>query len=122
MYRNIKRRRTVCHPSEPPAFTSKTELPPKNVLLCVVRCVGNNSLGGPASQPNHQRYILQLDRLHSNLVANREDLNGRRGVLLTIHDNARSHAAVITRQKLMGFGCEVLPHLPILLSWDQLTV
>ena len=56
-------------------------------------------------------YCLQLDRLHSNLVAKRPGLINRRGVILH-HDNARPHAAVITRQKLLGFGWEVLPHPP----------
>ena len=35
MYRNVKRRRTVCRLSDPLALTSKAELHPKKVLLRV---------------------------------------------------------------------------------------
>ena len=79
-----------------------------------MECTGNNSLGRPATQPNYQCYLLyylQLDRLYSNLVATQPGLMNRRGVILHHHE-ARPYAAVITRQKLLCFGREVLFHPP----------
>ncbi|GFU78418.1 transposase [Trichonephila clavipes] len=54
---------------------------------------------------------LQLDRLHANLAAKWAGLINCRSIIFH-RDNARPHAVVITHQKLLGFGWEVLPHPP----------
>jgi [histone H3]-lysine36 N-dimethyltransferase SETMAR len=114
MYRNVKRRRTVCRPSDPPASTSKAELHPKKVLLSVwwdVEGIIHWEVLPPNQTINAAFYCLQLDRVRASLMAKRPGLVNRRGVILH-HDNARPHAAVSTRQKLMSFGWEVLSHPP----------
>ncbi|GFU27452.1 histone-lysine N-methyltransferase SETMAR [Trichonephila clavipes] len=109
MHHNVKRHRTESCPSDPPALTLKTELHPK-VLLSVWRDLkGIVHWGGHAHNQtiNAAFYCLQLDRLHSNLVAKRPDLinhHTHTHSVILHHNNTRPHAAVITPQKLMGFG------------------
>lgn len=51
-------------------------------------------------------YSAQLDRLKSQLTSVRP---GRNRVVF-LHDNARPHTAMVTREKLLQLGWEVLPH------------
>ncbi|KFM61830.1 Histone-lysine N-methyltransferase SETMAR, partial [Stegodyphus mimosarum] len=94
MYRNLKRRWSVCRSSDPPAWTSKAELHPKKVLL---------SLGWDVQEIIHWKVLplnqtisaafnwLQLDRLHSNLVAKRPGLINRHGVILHLDNGPADH-------------------------------
>ncbi|GFX99683.1 hypothetical protein TNCV_3053401 [Trichonephila clavipes] len=95
MYRNVKCRRTVCRPSDPPASN--------------------------LSEESVVEYVL--DRLHSNLIVKhtQPDLISYRGVTLNL-DNGKPPVSAITRQKLRCFGWKVLPTFPILLTWYQLTI
>ncbi|GFU27250.1 transposase [Trichonephila clavipes] len=90
MRRNVKSHRTVCHSSDPPASTLKVELHPKKMLFCV---------------------WCRYTALHANVVAKWLGVINRPHAILH-HDSARPHAAVITRQKFMAFGWNVLPHTP----------
>jgi histone-lysine N-methyltransferase SETMAR len=56
-----------------------------------------------------ERYCDQLAIVHQNLLKTRSALVNRKGVLL-LHDNARPHTAVRTREQLQRLGWEVLPH------------
>ncbi|GFX15482.1 histone-lysine N-methyltransferase SETMAR [Trichonephila clavipes] len=106
MYGNVKRQRTICRPSDPPASTSKAELHPKKVLLS--ECWDAQGIIHWEVLPLNQTinaafYCLPLHRLHSNLVAKRLGLINRHGVILR-HENTKLHTIVITLQKFMGFG------------------
>lgn len=112
LYRNVKHHRTGCILSDLPASTLKTELHRKKVLLSVWWDVQGIILWEvlPLNQTvNAAFYCLQLDKLHSNFVAKWTGLINPCGVIL-YHDNARPHVTVITCQKLLSFGLEVLPH------------
>jgi len=55
--------------------------------------------------------LLQLDRLKAVIDEKRSELSNPHGVVFH-QDNTRSHVSLITRQKLLQFGCDVLPHPP----------
>ncbi|GFW95913.1 hypothetical protein TNCV_1625731 [Trichonephila clavipes] len=78
MYRNVRHRRNVYRPSDPPALISKAEL-----------------------------LTDKLDVLYSKLLAKLPDLMNHRGTIL-YHNNTRPHAAVMTHQMIMGFAWECL--------------
>ena len=111
---NVMRLRTVCRPSKFAYQTSKIELYPKKVLLSVqwdVQEIIHWQVLLLKQIINAAFYCLQLDRLYSNLAAKHPGLSNRRDVIHH-YDNARLYADVITRQKLLDFSWEVLPHPP----------
>ncbi|GFY21029.1 hypothetical protein TNCV_3990731 [Trichonephila clavipes] len=71
MYHNVKDRRTLYHPSDPPASTSKVELHPKKVLLSkwwdAQGTINREVL--PINQTINVAFYCLQDRLHSNSVA-----------------------------------------------------
>jgi [histone H3]-lysine36 N-dimethyltransferase SETMAR len=54
-------------------------------------------------------YCEQLDRLKTAISEKRPFLLNRKGVILQ-HDNASSHTAKVTLQKIRELGWEVIPH------------
>ncbi|GFW05859.1 transposase [Trichonephila clavipes] len=77
-----------------------------------VETVGSLVVRAPDSGPKGlDIYCHQLDRL--KLVTDQKwpDLDNRRGVVFH-QDNARSHTAVVTRQKLWDLDWNVLMHPP----------
>ena len=60
---------------------------------------------------NSNKYCSQLDQLKAALNKKRPELVNRKHII--IHQgNARPHVSLITRQKLLQLGWEVLIHLP----------
>lgn len=89
----------------------KGEIHERKVLLSVwwdVRGVIWYELLPPNTTVTADYYCLQLDRLNSALIAARPQLRK----IYMLHDNARPHTAKVTRQKLLSFGWQVLPHPP----------
>ena len=56
-------------------------------------------------------YIEQLTKLNNAVEEKWAKLTNRKGVV-SHHDNARSHTSLVTRQKLLELGWDVLPHPP----------
>ena len=56
-------------------------------------------------------YCHQLDKLNDFIKQKRPELVNRKGVVFH-HDNARLHTNLVTRQKLLQLGWDVLPHPP----------
>ena len=56
-------------------------------------------------------YIEQLTKLNNVVEEKRPELTNRKGVVFH-HDNARRHTSLVTRQKLLELGWDVLPHPP----------
>ncbi|KAG6803357.1 Ammar1 transposase [Apis mellifera caucasica] len=56
-------------------------------------------------------YIEQLTKLNNAVEEKRPELTNRKGVVFH-RDDARPHASLITRQKLLELGWDVLPHPP----------
>ena len=56
-------------------------------------------------------YIEQLTKLNNAVEEKRPELKNRKGVVFH-HDDARPRASLVTRQKLLELGWDVLPHPP----------
>jgi len=56
-------------------------------------------------------YCHQLDKLNDSLKQKRPELINRKGVVFH-QDNARPHTSLVTRQKLLQLGWDILPHPP----------
>ena len=63
------------------------------------------------SMINSKKYCSQLDQLKAALDKKRLELVDRKRIILH-QDNARPHVFLMTRQKLLQLGWEVLIHLP----------
>ena len=59
----------------------------------------------------HCCLIEQLTKLNNAVEEKRPELTNRKGIVFH-HDNARPHTSLVTRQKLLEFGWDVLPHPP----------
>ena len=60
---------------------------------------------------NSNVYCRQLDSLNESIIQKCPELVNRKGVVFH-HDNARPHTSLITCQKLLELGWDVLPHPP----------
>ena len=59
---------------------------------------------------NSNKYCLQLDQLNAALNIKHPELVNRKRIIFH-QDNARPHISLMTRQKLLQLGSEVLIHL-----------
>jgi len=60
---------------------------------------------------NSDVYYEQLQKLSDAIAQKRPELINRKGVMFHL-DNVRPHTSLITRQKLLQHGWDVLPYLP----------
>lgn len=56
-------------------------------------------------------YCHQLDKLNEAINEKRPELADRKGVVFH-HDNARPHTSLVTRQKLLELGWDLMDHPP----------
>ncbi len=88
--------------------TPKNKLHPRMVMLNAwwgVRGVIHWELLPTGSNITANLYCQQLDRVAAKL-------QGKQDKLYSLQDNARSHIAKSTREKLLELGCTVVPHPP----------
>lgn len=114
VYNNIKRKRSWSRPGEPAQTTSKAGIHQKKVLLSVwwdYKGIVYFELLPPNRTINSVVYIEQLTKLNNAVEEKRAELTNRKGVVFH-HDNARPHTSLVTRQKLLELGWDVLPHPP----------
>ncbi|XP_012060168.1 PREDICTED: histone-lysine N-methyltransferase SETMAR-like [Atta cephalotes] len=114
IYNNVERKRSWGKRNEPLLTTPKTDLHPKKVMLCVwwdwkgilyYELLPNNEM------INSEKYCSQLDELKTAIEQKRPEIANQKGVVFH-QDNARPHVSLITRQKLLELGWDVLPHPP----------
>ena len=111
LYVNNTRKSQWLRPGERPIPTPKPELHPKKVMLSVwwgVRGVVYWELLPKNKTVTAEVYCAQLVKLKAQL----ESKHPQQRKVHFLHDNARPHVALVTRQKLMQFGWDVLPHPP----------
>ena len=60
---------------------------------------------------NSEKYCSQLDELKTAIEQKRPEIANRKGVMFH-QNNARPHVSLITRQKLLELGWDVLSHPP----------
>ncbi|KAG9429776.1 Ammar1 transposase [Apis mellifera carnica] len=63
----------------------------------------------PFNRINSVVYIEQLTKLNNAVEEKRPELTNRKGVVF-YHDNVRPYTSLVTRQKLLELGWDVLPH------------
>ncbi|GFV48376.1 histone-lysine N-methyltransferase SETMAR [Trichonephila clavipes] len=114
VYNNIKRKRSWSRPVEPTQTTSKADIHQKKVLLSVwwdYKGIVYFELLPPNRTINSDVYIEQLTKLNIAVEEKRPALINRKGVVFH-HDNARPRTSLVTQQKLLELGWDVLPHPP----------
>ena len=65
---------------------------------------------------NYNKYCSQLDQLEAALHEKRPELVNRKRIIFH-QESARLHVSLLTRQKLLQLGWEVLIHLPYSLDF-----
>ena len=111
LFFNERRRRSWVDAGGPAQPQPKTNLHPRKVLLCIwwdSQGVLYWELLNPGQSINATVYCQQLDRLAAAIQQKRPN----HGPIRFLHDNARPHTALMTRNKLLELGWEVLPHPP----------
>ena len=91
----------------------KAGLHPKKVMLCIwwdQKGVLYYELLTENQTINSNKYCCQLDQLKAALSEKRPELVNRKHIIFH-QDNARPHVSLMTRQKLLQLGWEVLIHL-----------
>ena len=118
VYNNIKRKRWWSRPREPARTTSKAGIRRKKVLISVwwdYKGIVYFELLPTNRTINSVVCIEQLTKLNDAVEEKRLELTNRKGVVFH-RDNARPHTCLVTRQKLLELGWDVLPHPPYSLS------
>ena len=100
--------------NEPPPTTPKAGLHPKKVML-YIWWDWNGVLHYeflPENQTiNSNKYCSQLDQLKAALDEKRPESVNRKQIIFH-QGNTRPHVSLMTRQKLLQLGWEVLIHVP----------
>ena len=112
LYNNMEWKRSWSKRNEP--TTPKAGLHPKKVMLCIwwdCKGVCYYELLLENQMINSNKYCSQVDQLKAALVENHPELVNRKRIIFH-QDNARPHVFLMTRQKLLQLGWEVLIHPP----------
>ena len=99
--------------NEQPTTTPKTGFHLKKVRLCIGwdwKDVLSYELLLESQMINSNKYCSQLDQMRAALNEKHPELVNKNHIIFH-QDNARPHASLMTRQKLLGLGREVLIHL-----------
>ncbi|XP_015435240.1 PREDICTED: histone-lysine N-methyltransferase SETMAR-like [Dufourea novaeangliae] len=114
VYNNVKRKRSWSKKDEPDQSTSKADIHQKKVMLSVwwdFKGIVFFELLPDNTTINSEVYCNQLDKLNDSLKQKRPELINGKGVVFH-QDNARPHTSLVTRQKLLQLGWDILPHPP----------
>jgi len=114
IYNNVERKRSWSKRGGPALTTSKLDLHPKKVMLCIWwhwKGIVYYELLPGNEIVNSDKYCSQLDQLKIEIGKKCPELINRKGVVFH-HDNARPHTSLQTCQKLLEFDWDVLSHPP----------
>ena len=114
LYNNVERKRSWGKRNELPPTTPKAGLHPKKVMLCIWwdwKGVLYDELLPENQTINSNKYCSQLGQVKVALDKKRPELVNRKRIIFH-EDNARPHVSLMTRQKLLQLGWEVLIHPP----------
>ena len=114
LYNNAEQTRSWGKRNEQPPTTPKASLHPKK-WCCVYGKTGRKSSVMSSLRKNQainsNKYCSQLDQLKTALNKKHPEFVNRKCIIFP-QDNARPHVSLMTRQKLLQLGWEVLIHLP----------
>ena len=114
LYNNVEWKRLWGKQNEPPQTTPKASLHPKKVMLYIWwnwKGVLYYELLLENQTINSNKYYSQLDQLKVVLDEKHPELVNRKCIIFH-QDNATPHVSLMTRQKLLQLGWEVLIHPP----------
>lgn len=114
VYNNVVRKRSWCKDDDTPWTTPKANIQQRKVMLSVwwdFKGIVYFEVLPRNETINSNTYCRQLDSLNESIIQKRPELVHRKGVVLH-HDNARPHVSLMSRQKILQFGWDVLPHPP----------
>ena len=110
LYNNVEWKRSWGKRNKQPPTTPETSLHPKKMMLCIWwdwRGVLYYELLLENQTINSNKYCFQLDQLKAAFDKKRPELVNRKCIIFHQH-NARPHISLMTRQKLLPPGWEVL--------------
>ena len=110
LFNNVEWKRSWDKWNEPPSATPKAGLHPKKVMLCIwwdwMGVLYNELL--PENQTiSSKKYCSQLDQLKAALNEKSPESVDRKSIIFH-QDNVRPHVSLMTRQKSLQLGWEVL--------------
>ena len=114
VYDNVVRKRSWSKRDELARSTSKADIHQKKVMLSVwwdFKGIFCFELLPRNQTINSNVYCRQIMKLDKEIKAKRPKLATRKCVIFQ-QDNARPHTSLITRNKLLELGWEVMPHPP----------
>ena len=114
LYNNVEWKRLWGKRNEPPPTTPKAGLHPKKVIVCIWwdwKGVLYYELLLESQTINSNKYCSQLDQMKAALDEKHPELVNKKCIIFH-QDKARPHVSLMTRQKLLQFGWEVLIHPP----------
>ncbi|KAM5283286.1 methionine-R-sulfoxide reductase B2, mitochondrial isoform 1-T1 [Hipposideros larvatus] len=114
VYNNVVHKRSWSRCDDLPETTSKADIHQRKVMLSVwwdFRGVVFFELLPRNQTINSNVYCQQLDSLNESIIQKCSELVNCKGVMFH-RDNARPHTNLITHQKLLMLGWDVLPHPP----------
>jgi len=114
LYDNRRRSAQWLDHDETPRQFPKPNLHKKKVMVTVWWCAAgviHHSFLNPGETITAEKYCQQIQEMHTKLQHMCPALVNRKGPIL-LHDNARPHVSIITRQKLHDLNYETLDHPP----------
>lgn len=113
VYNNVVRKRSWSQRDDLPQTTLKADIHQRKVMLSVwwdFKGVLFFELLPRNQSLNSKVYCQQLDSLNESIIQKRPELVSHKGVVF--HHDVRPHTSLITHQKLLELGWDVLPHPP----------
>lgn len=114
LYDNHRRSAQWLDYNQPPQHFPKPKLHQKKVMVTVWWSTAgliHHSFLNPGDTITAEKYCHQIDEMYQKLRLMCPALVNRKGPIL-LHDNARPHVSMMTRQKLHELGFETLDHPP----------
>ena len=112
-YDNPTNKKQWLSPCQSATASPKPDIHRKKVMLCVwwdIKGIIYYELLEPKQTINAERYSQQLRRLNEKILEKRSGPgHGNRKVIL-LHDNARPHVAMKTKETIIDLGWEVMSH------------
>lgn len=112
-FNNSTNKKQWLSPGQPTIPTPKPDIHGKKVMLSVwwdMKGIIHYELLEPKQTVNAQLYSQQLIRLDQKIREKRPGQGHGNKKIILLHDNARPHVALVTKETIVELGWEVLAH------------